>query len=170
MGIFSGYIYYEWKNGNQKYIEIIDKIKNSIIIRVLFYIIGIALTQTVIWMIVPVQQGEEWSTLAQAFYNSLNRVFFIFGVILLVFASMFGCKNDPVKFILGHAFFSPLAKVSFCLYLTHFIIIMSQIFSSRVNIYWQSFTILYHIATDIVYSLILALVLSLLVESPTLGL
>ena len=92
------------------------------------------------------------------------------GVYLLVFAAMFGCKNDPVKFILGHSFFSPLAKVSFCVYLTHFIVIMNGVYSSKTGLYWQSISVLYHIVTDIFYSVMLALVLSLLVESPTLGL
>lgn len=76
MGIFSGFIYHEWKNGNQKIVRIIDKIKNSILLRTLFYIIGIAITQFIIWIIVPLQQGEIWSNLSQAFYNSLNRYFF----------------------------------------------------------------------------------------------
>jgi peptidoglycan/LPS O-acetylase OafA/YrhL len=83
---------------------------------------------------------------------------------------MFGCKNDPSKFILGHPFFSPLAKVSFCIYLTHFIVIMNGTFSSRMDLYWQTISSLYHIVTDIFYSILLALFLSLIVESPTLGL
>ncbi len=73
MGIFSGFIYYEWKNGNQKFVIIIDKIKNSILLRTLLYVFGIGLTQFIIWVIVPFQQGEEWSNLSQAIYNSLNR-------------------------------------------------------------------------------------------------
>jgi hypothetical protein len=73
MGIFSGFIYYEWKNGNEQFVKVIDKIKNSIFIRIMFYIVGIALTQGTIWIIIPYQQGEVWSTTAQAFYNSLNR-------------------------------------------------------------------------------------------------
>lgn len=78
MGIFSGFIYFEWKNGNQKVVAIIDKIKNSIFLRILFYVVGIGLTQFVIWVIVPFQQGEIWSNLSQALYNSLNRYFFLF--------------------------------------------------------------------------------------------
>lgn len=177
MGIFSGFIYHEWKNGNQKVVAVIDKIKNSILLRILFYVVGIALTQFIIWIIVPIQQGEVWSNLSQALYNSLNRYFlyywrvgFLIGVYLCVFAAMFGCKNDPTKFILGHSFFSPLAKVSFCIYLTHFTVIMDGTYSSRMDLYWQTIASLYHIVTDIFYSVILALILSLLVESPTLGL
>lgn len=78
MGIFSGFIYFEWKNGNKKVVAIIEKIKNSIFLRILFYVVGIGLTQFVIWVIVPFQQGEIWSNLSQALYNSLNRYFFIF--------------------------------------------------------------------------------------------
>ncbi len=112
LGIFNGYLYYEWKNGNARVTAAIDAIKNSIPIRIAFYIVGIALCEATIWIIVPVQKGGTWPTIAQAFYNSLNRVFFLLGVFLCVFAAMFGCKNDPTKFILGHPFFSPLAKVT----------------------------------------------------------
>jgi peptidoglycan/LPS O-acetylase OafA/YrhL len=97
-------------------------------------------------------------------------VLFVLGVYMLVFAAMFGCKNDPVKFILGHAFFSPIAKISFSIYLTHFIVIMRGSFSARIDFYWQAMSSIYIVITDIFYSMILALVLSLLVESPTLGL
>jgi ABC-type uncharacterized transport system fused permease/ATPase subunit len=73
MGIFSGFIYVEWKNGDPTITKYVNKVKNSIIIRTLFYIVGITLCELTIWIIVPFQQGEEWSTTAQAFYNSLNR-------------------------------------------------------------------------------------------------
>ena len=81
----------------------------------------------------------------------------------MTFAAMFGCKNDPVKFILGHSFFSPLAKISFCMYLTHFIIIMNGVFSSRMNLYYQTMSALYVIVTDIVFTILLALFLTLII-------
>lgn len=89
---------------------------------------------------------------------------------MCIFAAMFGCKNDPSKFILGHPLFAPLAKISFSIYLTHFIIIMNSTFSSRMDLYWQPASSIYLIVTDIFYSIFLALTLSLLIESPTLGL
>jgi peptidoglycan/LPS O-acetylase OafA/YrhL len=73
IGIFSGFIYYEWKNKNMKYVKVINYIKNSIPIRIAFYIIGFGMTQFIVWIIVPYQTGGEWSQLAQGFYNSLNR-------------------------------------------------------------------------------------------------
>ena len=64
------------------------------------------------------------------------RVIFLIGVYLCIFAAMFGCKNDPTKYILGHQVFSPLAKVSFCIYLTHFIVIMDGTFAAKMDLYW----------------------------------
>ena len=73
MGIFTGFIYVEFKAGNEAFTNPINRIKNSVPIRVAFYIIGIILVEGAIWIIVPYQKGAEWSSLAQAFYNSLNR-------------------------------------------------------------------------------------------------
>ena len=89
---------------------------------------------------------------------------------LCIFAAMFGCRNDPSKFILGHWFFSPLAKVSFCIYLTHFIVIMDGTFSARMDQYWQSSTAIYTTISDIFWSILLATTLSCLIEAPILGL
>ena len=73
MGIFTGFIYVEFKAGNEAFVNPINRIKNSVPIRIAFYIIGIILVEGAIWIIIPVQKGAEWSSLAQAFYNSLNR-------------------------------------------------------------------------------------------------
>ena len=97
-------------------------------------------------------------------------MFFVLGVYLCIFATMFGCKHDPTRHILGHWFFSPLAKVSFCIYLTHFIVIITGVFSVNSNLYWQSSSSLYNTISDIFKSILLATTLSLLIESPTLAL
>lgn len=75
MGIFSGYIYYEWKNKNESYVKVINYITKSIPIRAAFLIVGFGLTQFIIWIIVPFQTGDIWSAFQQALYNSLNRYF-----------------------------------------------------------------------------------------------
>lgn len=83
---------------------------------------------------------------------------------------MFGCKNDPAKFILGHKLFSPLAKISFCIYLVHLIVVMNATYSVRMELYWQPLSAIYLIIADIFWSVILATFLSLIIESPTLSL
>lgn len=95
---------------------------------------------------------------------------FVFGAYLCFFSGMFGCRNDPTKSILGHWFFSPLAKISFCIYLTHFIIIMDTTYSSRMNLYWQTSSVLYSTVSSFFWSIFLATSLSCMIESPILGL
>ena len=65
--------------------------------------------------------------------------------------------------------FSPVAKISFCMYLVHFIVIMMGVFSNRMDLYWQPMSSIYIVTSDIFWTVILAVFLSLLVESPTLG-
>lgn len=95
---------------------------------------------------------------------------FLIGVYLCIFAAMFGCKNDPSRIILGHWIFSPLAKVSFCIYLTHFIVIVNGTFSAKSDLYWQVSSVLYVIIADIFWSILYATTLSCLIEAPILGL
>lgn len=116
--------------------RVVNYIKNSIPLRMAFYLLGVGLCELTIWIVMPFQTGHPWSTVAQAFYNSLNRVVFLIGVYLCVFAAMFGCANDPTTYILGHRIFSPLAKVSFCVYLVHLIVIMGGTFAGKMDLYW----------------------------------
>jgi len=101
---------------------------------------------------------------------SYHRVVFLIGVFMCCFASMFGCKNDPTKYLIGHWIFSPIAKVSFCMYLIHFIIIIHGTYSSRVNLFWQVESSLYTVMADIFLTILAATCLSLLVEAPVMGL
>lgn len=88
---------------------------------------------------------------------------------LVTFPAMFGCKNDPVHIILGNWVWSPFAKVSFCMYLMHFIALLMGIFSNRMDMYWQYTTMIYTFLADVFWSVILATFLSVLVEAPILG-
>lgn len=57
MGIFSGFVYYEWKNNNETVMKYVNKIKKNIPLRILFYVVGIGLCEFAIWIIVPFQTG-----------------------------------------------------------------------------------------------------------------
>lgn len=170
MGLWSGMFYNEWKSKNETVCKIVDRVKGSVLIRTIFYIVGITLISTIVWVVIPYQRGDViWGNVAQGFYNSLNRVGFLVGIMLLTFPAMFGCKNDPVHIILGNWIWSPIAKVSFCMYLMHFVAVLMGIFSNRMDMYWQTTTMLYSFIADIVWSILLATLLSVLVEAPIMG-
>jgi len=82
---------------------------------------------------------------------------------MCVFAAMFGCRHDPAKYILGHWIFSPLAKVSFCVYLTHFIVIMNGTFGTRMDTFWQIQSSLYLVIADIFWAILFAVCLSAMI-------
>jgi peptidoglycan/LPS O-acetylase OafA/YrhL len=170
MGLWSGMFYNEWKAKNETVCKMVDRITGSVLIRTLFYIIGITLVSTIVWVVIPYQKGEViWSNVGQGFYNALNRVGFLIGIMLMTFPAMFGCKNDPCHIILGNWIWSPIAKVSFCMYLMHFIAVLMGIFSNRMDMYWQYTTMIYSFIADVVWSILMATLLSIMVESPILG-
>jgi peptidoglycan/LPS O-acetylase OafA/YrhL len=170
MGLWSGILYNEWKAKNESVCRFINKVTGSVLIRTIFYIVGITLISTIVWVMAPYQRGAIWSNVGQAFYNSLNRVGFILGIMLVTFPAMFGCKNDPCHIILGNWVWSPVAKVSFCMYLMHFIALLMGIYSNRMDMYWQYTTMIYTYIADVVWAILFATCLSVLVESPILGL
>ncbi|CAD8115428.1 unnamed protein product [Paramecium sonneborni] len=172
IGILFGFFYRNYINGqNKKIVDLAQKIKDSVIIRTLFYVIGIGLTQTIIWIIVPLQKDmNAWSQQAQYFYQAFNRVFFVLGVGLCITPALLGCKNDPSRFILGHPFWQPIARISFCMYLTHFIVILFMTFSSTQLVYYQYSHILFFTLTDIVYTIIIGGIISLAIEVPCMNL
>ncbi len=171
MGIFSGLFYLEWKEGNPKVLRLVEFMRGSVRLRVALYVVGTGLTTAVIGVLVPYQTGRvEWSNVGQAFYNSLNRVGFVLGVILVTLPCMFGCKNDPVHIVLGAKVFYPLARIQFCIYLVHLTLIMLRIGSSRALPYWENLSTLVWSIEDCVYSIFFGLLLSLLVEAPVLNL
>ncbi|CAD8211140.1 unnamed protein product [Paramecium pentaurelia] len=172
IGILFGFFYRNYISGqNKRMVDLAQKIKDSVLIRTLFYVIGIGLTQTIIWIIVPLQKDmNAWPQQAQYFYQAFNRVFFVLGVGLCITPALLGCKNDPSRFILGHPFWQPIARISFCMYLTHFIVILFMTFSSTQLVYYQYSHILYFTLTDIVYTIIIGGLLSLAIEVPCMNL
>lgn len=56
------------------------------------------------------------------------------------------------------------------MYLTHLIVILDGTFSARMELFWQVESSLYVVIADIFFSILLATCLSLLIESPVLGL
>ncbi|CAD8107262.1 unnamed protein product [Paramecium primaurelia] len=172
IGILFGLFYRNYISGqNQKLVDLAKKIKDSVLIRTLLYLIGIGLTQTIIWIIIPLQKDmNAWPPQAQYFYQAFNRVFFVIGVGFCITPALLGCKNDPSRFILGHPFWQPIARISFCMYLTHFIVILFMTFSSTQLVYYQYSHILFFTLTDIVYTIVIGGILSLAIEVPCMNL
>jgi len=112
------------------------------------------------------QTGSTWPQLAHSLYFCFAKIFFIIGLILTTSPSIFGIKSSFFLTLLDTSLFSFLAKISFCTYLVHLIVIY-QFYTSR------SFDIYYSISNGfivylgcLVLSCSVGFILTVLIELP----
>lgn len=77
-------------------------------------------------------QGDDhhWSQLAHSLYLTYAKIFYVFGVALIVLPSLLGI-NTFVRFILDTKAFNFIAKISFWTYLVHLTFMDQWIYSFK---------------------------------------
>ncbi|XP_052899878.1 nose resistant to fluoxetine protein 6-like [Anopheles moucheti] len=118
----------------------------------------------------PIQQ-PDYDTLPQAAdasYESLSRVLWASAIGWIVFACVNG-YGGPVNDFLGATFWQPLGRLSYAIYLLHFPIQMMMAGFARVPFYFTDLLAAYQFWGDIGFTLTVALLWTLLFESPTIG-
>ena len=108
---------------------------------------------------------NSWSNGAVYFWLTFQRIIYVFGL-NLIFLNDFLGSNDWIRKILSWKFFGIIARLSFCGYLVHLIIILRFSLSSRASQYIKAETLNYQFFSDLSLSLIFAFILSLFVEIP----
>jgi hypothetical protein len=68
------------------------------------------------------QVGTTWSQDLHSLYLSLAKFLFVLGLGLTILPSLLGCKKSIIMFMMDTWFFNFIAKISFCTYLVHLII------------------------------------------------
>uniref|UniRef100_A0A182W4M0 Nose resistant-to-fluoxetine protein N-terminal domain-containing protein n=1 Tax=Anopheles minimus TaxID=112268 RepID=A0A182W4M0_9DIPT len=119
----------------------------------------------------PIQQ-QDYETLPQAadaIYESLSRVSWATAIGWIVFACVNG-YGGPINEFLGATFWQPLGRLSYSIYLLHFPIQMMMAGFARVPYYFTDLLAVYQFWGDIGFTLTLALLWTLLFESPIIGL
>jgi len=101
-------------------------------------------------------------------YVAFNKIFFIVGLVLFLAPSIFGVR-DIFGIILGANFWTPLARVSFCMYLVHFFVIQYMIRVRRQMEYYTTFNCIIDVFTDSCITIIVGTILSMLIEAPLLN-
>lgn len=67
----------------------------------------------------------------------MEKPLFIVGIIMLVLPTILGCKHSFFKLILDNKLFNFMAKISFCTYLVHLIVLIQYIFSRTEDSYYS---------------------------------
>ena len=83
-----------------------------------------------IFILRTLQAGQKWDQIWHSLYACLEKPFFIIGLIMVTFPSVLGCKGSFFRLLLESKILNFMAKISFCTYLVHFMVIL-QFVSSR---------------------------------------
>ncbi|XP_071511122.1 nose resistant to fluoxetine protein 6-like [Diadema antillarum] len=109
---------------------------------------------------------EQWESVL---YFTLSRVSWGVGVAWIIFACLTG-YGGFIGVFLGWGFWVPLAKMTYCAYLLHPIIIYSNIIFDKTVYHSDYMSLSYTYVGNVVFSYASAAILSLVIEAPTMGL
>ncbi|XP_071492150.1 nose resistant to fluoxetine protein 6-like [Diadema antillarum] len=109
---------------------------------------------------------EQWESVI---YLSFSRFAWGLAICWIIFACLFG-YGGPIGSLLEMSLWVPLAKLTYCAYLIHLVIVISQVDYQKTLSHYDPLTYSYVYVGNLVFSYASALILSLLVEGPFMGL
>lgn len=122
IGVFLGLFIYSFRNDEPElsFIKrVSDRVYNSWIVRQMCYWVGFGIMVFLAFIFMPINNHpDDFSYIFNAFYMTFSRSIFIFAFTLFLFPILLGRWNF-MRSILGHDFFTPLARISFGAYLIH---------------------------------------------------
>ena len=95
----------------------------------------------------------------------MSKLLFTLAVAAIMLPATVGIK-DIVATTFDTRFFSIVAKISFWTYLIHYIVVMRNSYNLKQSEYFTFFEVFHHYLTDLVISLFLGFVLTMVVEAP----
>ncbi|XP_033116068.1 nose resistant to fluoxetine protein 6-like [Anneissia japonica] len=133
------------------------------------WIVSIILAMIVIFGLWKTNTGKELSQGAAIMHYTFSKFSFALAVAWVVLVCVFD-YGGPVNTFLSWGIWTPLARLTFCAYLLHPVLLFLYIFPSKVLFHYWGFQTFYTFIATIVLSYGAAFVLSVLVEAPTMGL
>ncbi|XP_063992306.1 nose resistant to fluoxetine protein 6-like [Diachasmimorpha longicaudata] len=111
------------------------------------------------------QDGYKWKAPWEIFYTAVARHIWAFGVCWIVYASVLGYAGIVGK-ILSLPIFMPFGRISYSVYLIHFMIQMMRVGATRTPLYFTDGGIIYSFLGQYIVCTLGGLLLSLIFESP----
>nr|XP_054751083.1 O-acyltransferase like protein-like [Lytechinus pictus] len=158
-GLVLGYFMFKLKG---------KKVKMPVYIAVIGWILALASLFAVVYGV--------WSgayryvpQIESAIYFTFYRLGWGVAICWIIFASLHG-YGGPVGALLEWSFWIPLARLSYCAFLIHPVVMYSVLLTQQTLFHFTYVTIAYLYVGNAVFSFVAALILSLLVEGPFMGL
>ena len=121
-GIYLGFILYCFRNDEAEYSiykRFCDKIKDSWILRQICYWGGLAIIVVITLTFYNINRyPNDYPRGFNAIYMTLIRAWFIFGLMMFIFPMLLG-RGQILRSIMGHDWLTPIARISFGMYLIH---------------------------------------------------
>ena len=131
--------------------------------------IGLSVVYGQYYYFADLPRTRDASLSTSVFYLSLSR--FLWSVVLawIVIACTTG-KGGPVTLILSWNVWEPLGRLNYCAYLIHPILIQIYLFNLHNSLHYTDFVMVYIYFGNVVFTYLVAYLISTTVEVPLLGL
>ncbi|GFG33259.1 hypothetical protein Cfor_03997 [Coptotermes formosanus] len=130
------------------------------------WILSVAALFFAVFGVFPFQQPEyEYNATWSALYSSSCHAVWALGVGWIVLA----CESNHggvMYTVLSWKIFQPLSRLTFCIYLVHLPLITARTLMTRIPVYFDGVNALSSVLGDLLFSIVLATILSLFVEMP----
>lgn len=183
LGIIFGIVYYtkkQYARNGEVYDKLAFKIVNAYDFRYVRYLscmLGLFLINFVIFIQLPAYDSatksddhyDDWTQGQRNAYLGLSRIAWGLGIGCILMPMLLGYNSFMVS-ILGANFWTPLARISFCGYLVHFGFVYAYVVSEYSAYYFSDTNFFYDFLVLVVITFVVALPVTLMVESPFMSL
>ena len=166
VGTILALVYRSFKQDGKTFKDFALKIKSSALAAWTLELLGIALISLLVWLPRMVQTDPtRWPDWFHSTFMGSGRFLFGVGLALISTPTLAGAKTC-VTTILGAPFWSPLATLTFAVYLIHLVVFFMRQYSERATFFFDNGQALWNMLGVIVMSVLAALFLYLVVEAP----
>ncbi|XP_069691621.1 nose resistant to fluoxetine protein 6-like [Periplaneta americana] len=164
VGLLCGYLVYSTTDWRARVAAGIDSLPKITV--TLAWLLAIVLLTGVYVSLHPFQQLDyEYNVVEAALYHALTRPLWAIAITWVIFACVSG-YGGLLNTILSWPVWRPLARLTFAIYLIHFDVVLGHIISARVPVYQSVLNKFREFFLNLIVTLILAIVLTLAIESP----
>lgn len=112
------------------------------------------------------QENGNWDQVWHSLYLVSSRLLFNVGILLVILPTLLGLKTSFFRTILDTKLFNFIAKISFCVYLVHYIVLSQEIAYRAYDVYYYPKDIYIQFIGVLVLSCFFGFILTVTVELP----
>jgi peptidoglycan/LPS O-acetylase OafA/YrhL len=129
-------------------------------------LVGLALMAFVTFIPRFLQIGYVWPQIWHSLYASFSKITFVFGVICTILPTVLGFNYSFLNLLLTAKIFHFIARISFCTYLVHLMVIYQFIYTRSADFYYNVTDIFVIYMGLLVVSLAFGFLMTLVIEIP----